>query len=108
MFDRTPLPKEALVSLLRLCLSSSTTFYCVPADLWNSNGVAHIVMERIEDLAEYVIGPYRILEDMWMMSLRWYQRWYQQPTNELLYPPYSRELLPTVLETVWYERRGII
>ena len=29
-----------------------------------------------------------------------------QPTNMLLFPPYSKELLLTVLQTVWYERRG--
>ena len=27
-----------------------------------------------------------------------------QPTNMLLFPPYWRELLPTVLRTAWYER----
>ena len=47
--------KEALVSLLRLCLLSTTFYYneTVPADLWNSNGVTVlvVVMEHIEDLA---------------------------------------------------------
>ena len=41
--DRTPLPKEVLVPLLWLCLSSTTFQWdCVPADLWYSNGVTGV------------------------------------------------------------------
>ena len=57
--DHTPLPKEALVSLLRLCLLS-TTFYCngiVYQQIFGtamgslvSVVVANIVMELIEGL----------------------------------------------------------
>ena len=58
--DRTPLPKEALVSLLRLCLSSTTFYYngTVYQQIFGtamgspvSVVVANIVMEHIEDLA---------------------------------------------------------
>ena len=58
--DRTPLPKEALVSLFRLCLSSTTFYYngTVYQQIFGtamgspvSVVVANIVMEHIEDLA---------------------------------------------------------
>ena len=58
--DRTPLSKEALVSLLRLCLSSTTFYYngTVYQQIFGtamgspvSVVVANIVMEHIEDLA---------------------------------------------------------
>ena len=58
--DRTPLSKEALVSLLRLCLSSTTFYYNVTVYqqiFGTAMGspvlvvVANIVMEHIEDLA---------------------------------------------------------
>ena len=60
MSDHTPLPKEALVSLLRLCLSSTTFYYngTVYQQIFGtamgspvSVVVANIVMEHIEDLA---------------------------------------------------------
>ena len=60
MSDHTHLPKEVLVSLLRLCLLS-TTFYCNETVYQQIFGtamgspvsviVANIVMEHIEDLA---------------------------------------------------------
>ena len=39
--DCTPLSKEVLVSLLRLCLSSTTFYYngTVYQQIWNSNGI---------------------------------------------------------------------
>ena len=58
--DRTPLSKEVLVSLLRLCLSSTTFYYngTVYQQIFGtaigspvSVVVANIVMEHIEDLA---------------------------------------------------------
>ena len=58
--DNTPLPKEALVSLLRLCLSSITFYYNgtvyqqIFGTVMGSLGsvvIAYIVMEYIEDLA---------------------------------------------------------
>ena len=58
--DHTPLPKEALVSLLRLCLSSTTFYYngTVYQQIFGtamgslvSVVVANIIMEHIEDLA---------------------------------------------------------
>ena len=60
MSDCTPLPKEALVSLLRMCLSSTTFYYngTVYQQIFGtamgspvSVVVANIVMEHIEDLA---------------------------------------------------------
>ena len=71
--DRIPFPKEVLVSLLRLCLSSSTFYYngAVYQRIFGTAMeslvlvvVANIIMEHIEDLAEYVTGPYRILEEI--------------------------------------------
>ena len=58
--DRTPLPKEVLVSLLRLCFSSTTFYYngTVYQQIFGtamessvSVVVTNIVMEHIEDLA---------------------------------------------------------
>ena len=54
--NRTPLPKEVLVSLLRLCLSF-TMGLCTSRSLGTAMGspvsvvVANIVMEHMEDLA---------------------------------------------------------
>ena len=74
--DRTPLPKEVLVSLLRLCLSSTTFYYngTVYQQIFGtamgspvSVVVANIVMEHIEDLPLSIsLVPGR---DIWMMSL---------------------------------------
>ena len=78
--DRTPLPKEALVSLFRLCLSSTTFYYngTVYQQIFDTAMgspvlvvVANIVMKHIEDLAHWSL-PY-FGRDMWMMSIRWDQ-----------------------------------
>ena len=72
--DRTPLPKVALVSLFRLCLSSTTFYYneTVYQQIFGtamgslvSVVVANIVMEHIEDLVLSMSPvPYHILEEI--------------------------------------------
>ena len=75
MSDYTPLAKEALVSLLRLCLSSTTFYYngavyqqifCTAMRSPVSVVLANIIMEHIEEIciSEYVTGPYRIFKEI--------------------------------------------
>ena len=160
--------KKVLVSLLRLCLSSTTFYYdgtvyqqtfgtamgspvlvvvakyhlslsmsSVPAICWKTY-VADVLSAVLADHVDKMLALINSINcnvqftsgrhvipflDVMMMhnddssistkvyhkpthTYQYLQFSFPHPTNGLLFPPYSRELLSTVLQTVLYKRRG--